>query len=125
MVKPPPAGSAPHEQFVKEKEGILADLYDKATLIRAAFAEMDGVECFGRTGAMYLFPRLGKLPPGTTDFDYCMNLLETTGLCTVNGTGFGQRKGTNHLRIAFLPSRALLERVLPEWIRFHNEYVRG
>ncbi len=125
MVKPPPPDSEPHEQFVKEKEGILAALYDKATMIRAAFAEMDGVECFGKTGAMYLFPRLDKLPPGTTDFDYCMNLLETTGLCTVNGSGFGQREGTNHLRIAFLPPRELLERVLPEWIRFHNEYVRG
>ena len=74
---------------------------------------------------MYLFPRLNVLPRGTTDFDYCMSLLETTGLCTVNGAGFGQRAGTNHLRIAFLPTRSLLEQVLPEWIKFHNQYVRG
>jgi alanine transaminase len=53
-----------------------------------------------------------------------MTLLETTGLCTVNGSGFGQRPGTNHLRIAFLPARELLEGVLPEWTKFHNEYVR-
>lgn len=73
---------------------------------------------------MYLFPRLNTLPAGTTDFDYCMSLLETTGLCTVNGSGFGQRAGTSHLRVAFLPPRELLERVLPKWIEFHNEYVR-
>jgi alanine transaminase len=84
---------------------------------------MEGVECFGKTGAMYLFPRINRIPPGTTDFDYCMSLLETTGLCTVNGSGFGQRPGTHHLRIAFLPPRELLERVLPEWTKFHNEYV--
>ena len=124
MVKPPPQGTTPHEQFVREKEAVLGALYEKATMIRAAFKEMDGVECFGRTGAMYLFPRLNTLPAGTTDFDYCMSLLETTGLCTVNGSGFGQRAGTSHLRVAFLPPRELLERVLPKWIEFHNEYVR-
>jgi aspartate/methionine/tyrosine aminotransferase len=72
---------------------------------------------------MYLFPRLNKLPPGTTDYDYCLTLLESTGLVTVNGTGFGQKEGTSHLRIAFLPSQELLAQVLPEWIKFHNEYV--
>ena len=86
---------------------------------------MDSVQCFGRIGAMYLFPRLNKLPAGTGDFDYCMNLLETTGLCTVNGSGFGQKPGTHHLRIAFLPSKPLLEKVLPEWIEFHNNYVNS
>ena len=125
MVKPPPEGSPPHKRFVQEKEGILAALYEKAQMIRAAFEQMDGVRCFGRTGAMYLFPRLGKIPPGTTDFDYCMSLLETTGLCTVNGSGFGQRAGTSHLRVAFLPPREMLEHVLPQWIEFHNKYVGG
>jgi alanine transaminase len=84
---------------------------------------MDGVHCFGETGAMYLFPRLEKLPAGTTDFDYCMALLEKTGLCTVNGGGFGQRDGSSHLRIAFLPSKNKLAEVLPDWISFHNKYV--
>ncbi|MFH1417726.1 MAG: aminotransferase class I/II-fold pyridoxal phosphate-dependent enzyme, partial [Planctomycetota bacterium] len=123
MVSPPPEGSEPYEQFVREKEGVLGELYQKAVRIREALAEMDGVECFGRTGAMYLFPRLNKLPAGTGDFEYCMALLESTGLCTVNGSGFGQKEGTHHLRIAFLPPRDLLERVLPEWVAFHNEYV--
>jgi len=94
-------------------------------MIRAAFDEMEGVECFGRIGAMYLFPRLNVLPGGTTDYDYCMALLEQTGLCTVNGTGFGQAEGTQHLRIAFLPAKSLLEMVLPAWIEFHNRYLRG
>ncbi len=125
MVRPPPPGSAPHARFVCERDAVLRDLYDKASMIKAAFADMEGVECFGRTGAMYLFPRLNVLPRGTSDFDYCMSLLEQTGLCTVNGSGFGQRPGTNHLRIAFLPSRSLLEGVLPEWVRFHNAYVRA
>jgi aspartate/methionine/tyrosine aminotransferase len=123
MVNSPEIGSEPYRQFVEEKQAVLNELNDKAIIIRKAFRQMDSVECFGRTGAMYLFPRLNKLPQGSTDFDYCMNLLESTGLCTVNGSGFGQKEGTHHLRIAFLPPKRLLEKVLPEWINFHNEYV--
>jgi aspartate/methionine/tyrosine aminotransferase len=123
MVSPPEKGSQPYEQFTKEKETILKDLYDKAAMIAKAFERMEGVKCFGRIGAMYLFPRLEKLPAGSTDFDYCMGLLEATGICTVNGAGFGQKEGTSHLRIAFLPPKDVLEKVLPQWIEFHNNYV--
>jgi len=122
-VSPPEKGSEPHAQFVAEKETILSDLHEKATRMREAFKEMEGVRSFGRIGAMYLFPRLEKLPQGTGDFEYCMSLLEETGLCTVNGSGFGQREGTHHLRIAFLPPRSLLDDVLPRWVDFHNRYV--
>ena len=123
MVSPPPEGSAPYEQFVQERDTVLSDLWQKAQMIREVFKQMAGVECFGRTGALYLFPRINTLPKGTTDFDYCMKLLEETGLCTVNGSGFGQREGTHHLRIAFLPTKDLLEQALPRWVEFHNRYV--
>jgi aspartate/methionine/tyrosine aminotransferase len=125
MVHPPVEGTPSRRLFDAERERVLSDLHAKATMIRAAFDEMHGMQCFGRIGAMYLFPRLGVLPDGTGDFDYCMRLLESTGLCTVNGSGFGQRPGTHHLRIAFLPPREMLEDVLPRWIDFHNRYVRG
>ena len=125
MVSPPEEGSEPYDEYVSERDAVLAALQAKATMIRKAFEEMEGMRCFGRTGAMYLFPRIEKLPPGSTDFDYCMALLERTGLCTVNGSGFGQAPGTQHLRIAFLPDQALLEEVLPEWVAWHNEYVNS
>ncbi len=123
MVSPPEAGSEPYDQYIRERDTILQALHEKATMIREGFTQMDSVECFGRTGAMYLFPRLGKLPEGTNDFDYCMALLEETGLTTVNGAGFGQKEGTYHLRIAFLPPKEMIAEVLPRWIQFHNEYV--
>ncbi len=123
MVSPPVEGSESYNQFNQERQKVLSELKEKATIIKGAFSQMEGVECFGEIGAMYLFPRLNKLPAGKTDFEYCMALLESTGLCTVNGTGFGQKEGTNHLRIAFLPPKELLAQVLPEWINFHNDYV--
>ncbi|MCJ7733944.1 MAG: aminotransferase class I/II-fold pyridoxal phosphate-dependent enzyme [Anaerolineales bacterium] len=123
MVKPPTENSTTYQKYIEEKNKILSDLHQKAKMIREAFSEMEGMECFGETGALYLFPRMNNLPEGTTDFDYCMALLEKTGLCTVNGSGFGQKEGTHHLRIAFLPPRELLKQVLPEWIKFHNQYI--
>ncbi|PIE23877.1 MAG: aminotransferase class I/II [Planctomycetota bacterium] len=125
MVQPPAEGSDARRCYDAEREHILSELETKARKIRAAFDEMDGVRCFGQIGAMYLFPRLDKLPSGVNDFDYCMSLLEETGLCTVNGSGFGQRPGSSHLRIAFLPPRALLEEVLPRWIDWHNRFVNS
>lgn len=123
LVNPPKPGTEPYEQFHQEKKQVLADLHLKAKLMKEAFKKMDGMECFGRIGAMYLFPRLNYLPAGTTDFDYCISLLNETGLSTVNGSGFGQRAGTHHLRVAFLPPKAMMEEVLPAWIDFHNKYV--
>ena len=125
MVKPPVEGSEPYAEFVAERDAIVSALHDKALMIRKAFDQMEGVDCFGRLGAMYLFPRLGKLPKGANDFDYCMALLEATGLCTVNGSGFGQALGTQHLRIAFLPPQELLADVLPQWVAWHNGYVNS
>ncbi len=122
MVSPPKGEGDVQQKFMAEKEKVLENLYEKAIIVRKAFDKMDGLEAFGKTGAMYLFPRLNKLPEGTDDFDYCMALLEETGLCVVNGSGFGLK---NHLRIAFLPSKEQLEDVLPQWIEFHNRYVNG
>ncbi len=122
MVHPPRDSGSVHEKFLAEKEKVLENLYEKAIMVREAFEKMDGLEAFGKTGAMYLFPRLSKLPEGTDDFDYCMALLEETGLCVVNGSGFGLK---NHLRIAFLPSKEQLEDVLPRWVAFHNNYVNA
>jgi len=123
MVSPPSAGSGPYDRFRAERDQILSELHDKALAIRGAFEEMAGVRSFGRIGALYLFPRLGRLPAGTGDFEYCMALLEETGLVTVNGSGFGQQPGTSHLRVAFLPPKDVLAQVLPAWVSFHNRYV--
>ena len=125
LVNPPEKGSDPYDKYQDEKNAVLGELEAKAALIKESFKQMEGMKCFGRTGAMYLFPRINTLPPGSNDFDYCMALLEETGICTVNGGGFGQLPGTSHMRIAFLPTLETVTGFLPEWIRFHNRYVHS
>ena len=125
MVNPPPMDSEAGKLHQTEVNTILSQLRSKASIIKRSFQEMDGVQCFGKVGAMYLFPRLNLLPKQKNDFDYCMALLESTGLTTVNGGGFGQKEGTHHLRIAFLPPKSTLEEVLPKWVDFHRNYINS
>ena len=60
---------------------------------------------------MYGFPRLhlsanavkaAKAKNVQPDFLYCMELVEETGIMTVPGSGFGQKKDEYHLRITNL-----------------------
>lgn len=80
---------------------------------------------------MYLFPTI-HLPqrfldsvasaPGNkpADDEYCMRLLDATGICVVPGSGFGQKDGTLHLRTTFLaPGTEWVGR----WTRFHEEFM--
>ena len=124
MVTPPPEKSVVGKLHKMEVKSVLKDLQEKALIIKQSFTEMEGVQCFGEIGALYLFPRLDVLPDQSTDFDYCMALLESTGLSTVNGGGFGQKEGTHHLRIAFLPLKLILEEALPKWIEFHQNFIK-
>jgi aspartate/methionine/tyrosine aminotransferase len=93
-------------------------------------------------GAMYAFVRF-ELPPepavqperltpderfqyeAKRDSDYCMALLEETGICVVPGSGFGQRAGTLHFRTTFLPPRNEIEELVVRLKSFHEKYVRA
>jgi aspartate/methionine/tyrosine aminotransferase len=77
------------------------------------------------TGAMYAFPRI-ELPPGATDLDWCLALLEETGICVVPGSGFGQADGTWHFRTTILPPEAEIEGVVRRIADFHVAFrARG
>ncbi|MFN7965480.1 MAG: aminotransferase class I/II-fold pyridoxal phosphate-dependent enzyme [Acidobacteriota bacterium] len=56
-------------------------------------------------GAFYAFPRVDFPIPDT---ELVRGLIENTGVVLVHGTGFGQRVGTKHVRIVFLPQEPLL-----------------
>jgi aspartate/methionine/tyrosine aminotransferase len=58
------------------------------------------------------------------DSDYCLALLEETGICVVPGSGFGQRPGTLHFRTTFLPPQEEIVDVVERLKSFHERYVR-
>uniref|UniRef100_A0A914VTN2 Alanine aminotransferase n=1 Tax=Plectus sambesii TaxID=2011161 RepID=A0A914VTN2_9BILA len=57
------------------------------------------------------------------DFFYAKQLLETTGICIVPGSGFGQKEGTYHFRTTILPQPAMMKDMLDRFKIFHNKFM--
>jgi len=95
MVSPPKPGDQSFETYRRERNTILSDLTIRAKIMEEGLNSIPGYHCQPIEGAMYAFPSL-SLPRGMTDEEYCMELLEKTGICVVAGSGFGQRPGTAH-----------------------------
>ncbi len=74
--------------------------------------KIEGITCVKPNGAFYLFPKLDfeEFTKWKDDKDFAIDLLKTTGICGVYGSGFGDY-GTNHVRFTFLPKIEILEEV--------------
>ncbi|KAI0176561.1 PLP-dependent transferase [Hypoxylon sp. FL1284] len=129
MVNPPQPGDPSYELYNQEYSGIFNALKTRAYALYEAFKEMEGVECGEPQGSMYLFPTIhvpakaaeaAKKEGRTPDEFYCMRLLESTGVCVVPGSGFGQVQGTLHFRTTFLaPGTAWVGSIK----KFHKEFM--
>ncbi|MBL7001666.1 MAG: aminotransferase class I/II-fold pyridoxal phosphate-dependent enzyme [Nitrosopumilus sp.] len=70
--------------------------------------EMPGISCSNPKGAFYAFPKIEDNRFGT-DKEFVTKLLETKGVLTVHGSGFGTQYGSGHFRLVYLPSLKVLE----------------
>ncbi len=132
MVSPPVPGDESHNQYLKEKGDILESLKRKADMLGRGINGIEGLSVDVPQGAMYAFVRL-DLPRDAGDsietlhkreFEYCLALLEKTGICVVPGAGFGQTPGTLHFRTTFLPPESEMEALVDKLRDFHQEYTR-
>ncbi len=123
LVRPPRPGDPSFDLWDRERREVLEALRRKAAIVGKGLDAVEGIHCNEVTGAMYAFPRI-DLPPGVTDFDYCMALLEETGICVVDGTGFGQMPGTAHFRTTILPPLEEIETVVRRIGEFHAAFVK-
>jgi aspartate/methionine/tyrosine aminotransferase len=121
MVRPPKPGDLSHPQYVQERDAILGELRRRAVMLAAGLNRIPGIQCNVVAGAMYAFPKIA-LPAGRTDTEYCLALLEQTGICVVPGTGFGQIPGTAHFRTTILPPTHQIEKVVERLATFHALY---
>jgi aspartate/methionine/tyrosine aminotransferase len=121
MVRPPKADEPSHAQYVQERDGILNAMKKRAVILAEGLNKVPGVQCNVVAGAMYAFPRI-SIPEGRTDEEYCMSLLEATGICVVPGTGFGQVPGTAHFRTTILPPTQKMQEVVERFAKFHASY---
>ncbi|CAI4230224.1 unnamed protein product [Auanema sp. JU1783] len=132
VVNPPKEGDPSYPKWLQEKNAVLASLKERATLVEKAYGSIEGISCNPVQGAMYAFPNV-HLPPKAVeaarslgqepDFFYAMELLESTGICIVPGSGFGQRDGTYHFRTTILPQPALMKDMLERFSAFHTKFM--
>jgi aspartate/methionine/tyrosine aminotransferase len=123
LVRPPRPGDPSHALYVKERTEVLETLRRKAEMVERGLNAVPGIQCNRVAGAMYAFPRI-TLPPGVTDDEYCIALLEETGICVVPGSGFGQDPGTLHFRTTILPPMEEIEAVVKRIAGFHAAFAK-
>jgi len=133
LTNPPVKGDESYDLFVKECQEIFQSLKRRAEKISKRLSQINGVSCNRVSGAMYAFPTI-ELPQKAiveaeklgmkADAFYCLNLLEEEGICTVPGSGFGQKDGTFHLRITILPPEDEFDQVLEGFERYHNRFMK-
>lgn len=127
----PPAEGAPSYQTYKEEAAAIHDgMRQRSAYMATRFNALAGVSCQPADGAMYLFPAL-ELPPKARDAArkagkepdvfYALALLDATGICTVAGSGFGQKDGTHHLRVTCLAPGA--EDMMDKIQKFHEDFM--
>jgi len=140
MVSPPEKGSESYELYVRERDGILGELKEKAEILGRGLGEVEGMETHIPQGAMYAFVRFSLPHPkgvepekmtqeerlkyeSARDSDYCLRLLEETGICVVPGSGFGQLPGSLHFRTTFLPPKSDIKALVEQIKWFHAKYT--
>ncbi|MCX5785095.1 MAG: aminotransferase class I/II-fold pyridoxal phosphate-dependent enzyme [Elusimicrobia bacterium] len=140
MAAPPEKGSESYELYARERDAILSGLKEKAEILGRGLNEIEGMETYIPQGAMYAFVKFdlphpeGVDPAKMTeeerssyetarDSEYCLKLLEETGICVVPGSGFGQRPGTLHFRTTFLPPKDDIRALVENMKKFHASYV--
>jgi alanine transaminase len=139
VVNPPQKGDGSYDLFVKERDGILNDLKEKAEILGKGLNAIEGMTIEIPHGAMYAFVKFSLPETENTskmaahelliyntkrDNEYCMALLEETGICVVPGSGFGQLPGTLHFRTTFLPPKDEIEELVVKMKGFHEGYVK-
>ncbi|MDX9857922.1 MAG: aminotransferase class I/II-fold pyridoxal phosphate-dependent enzyme [candidate division Zixibacteria bacterium] len=140
MVSPPQPGERSYETYVEERDAILTELKAKALILGEGINSIPGMSVDVPQGAMYAFVRfelpdergvdIGRMSPRELaaytekrETDYCLALLEKTGICVVPGSGFGQKPGTYHFRMTFLPPREEIQLLIERLSDFHCTYT--
>ncbi len=72
---------------------------------------MSGLSCSNPKGAFYAFPKIENNRYGS-DKEFVLELLQSKGILTVHGSGFGTQYGSGHFRMVFLPEIPVLESAL-------------
>jgi alanine transaminase len=133
----PPIGSVCGQLWNDERTRELESLAKRAHELKNVMAKLPGLKPQPVQGAMYLFPGL-ELPkkfltevkgktwrgePMPADLEWCMRLVNEEGIVPLPGSGFGQKEGTYHVRMTFLPTEQNMSEVVERLSRFQTKFM--
>ena len=74
--------------------------------------EIDGISTAKPEGAFYIFPKIEAMTQGKwkDDKEFVLDLLQSTHVLVVHGSGFCKTYGRNHFRAVILPTMDVLEK---------------
>ena len=113
-VKPALEGDQSHLKVMNDKLTQRRDL---------TFKMLNGVpylSCVKPGGAFYAFP---KIDIRDDDENFVKELVKSTGVVVVHGSGFGQKPGTHHFRVVFLPPEEILIKAYSSIANFLEKYA--
>ena len=79
---------------------------------------IEGVTCKIPHGAFYVFPKINLDYRWGNDLQFVLELLNSTGVLTVHGSGFGTEFGGGHFRLVYLADEQLLESAMDKLEHF-------
>jgi len=86
----------------------VSEIKKRRDLVVKRLNQMPGISCPNPKGAFYAFPKIED-NKFDTDKEFVTKLLETKGVLTVHGSGFGKQYGSGHFRLVYLPSLEVLD----------------
>ena len=100
----------------------VSELRRRRDLAVGRLNSIEGLSCPEPGGAFYAFPRIDDCGARFgSDRRFVMDLLEKKGVLAVHGSGFGERYGSGHFRIVYLPGEEMLDAALSKI----EEFVAG
>src|SRR5437763_8778103 len=98
-----PALEGPQDHLIE----VISKLSSRRDLTVSSCNSIPRVSCVPPRGAFYAFPKI-DIPEG--DEVFVKQLLLEKHILVVHGSGFGQKPGTRHFRIVFLPPEEMLKK---------------
>ncbi|MFA5510976.1 MAG: aminotransferase class I/II-fold pyridoxal phosphate-dependent enzyme [Candidatus Kapaibacterium sp.] len=95
-------------------------LETRRNIMMDTFDSIEGIDLVKPEGAFYAFPSIDV----DDDSKFCAELIRSTGVIVVPGSGFGQKPGSNHFRIVTLPQEEVLRKAFALIAEFYSDYKK-
>jgi alanine-synthesizing transaminase len=99
---------------------MVSKLRRRRDLVVKRLNQISSISCNVPKGAFYAFPKINLSSRWKNDKHFVLDLLNETGVLTVQGSGFGSNFGTDHFRIVYLPQEQILDEAMDKLEHFIN-----